>query len=256
MTTTTAYCARLCSVASTEQVSKLALCGIDPAVFGDDVDPGFLAMLAPGEPAHHAVDLTDFVATAHTLVLEQPIKLGQELTLSGTLQSDEAEDGLTLVSGVALANAGGRRVFSAKAVLFRRNPNAPRTAARAGLPPPVGTHRLASVCFTPDAVVAYGGRQGNPIHFDTVAAERAGFRAPIVGGTHGLHFLTSAAWAQLRERPIAFDVAFSRPIFWDDRCDVVAGPEGDGSFDLVRDGKKLVGIRIRSAGQLSSDDAG
>lgn len=244
---TIAYGCRYITVAKEMQAEKLALCGIDTSRFGNDVDPGLLALLAPAEPARMAVDLAGFVATSQTLRLEEPIKLDQELALTGRLDQHQDASGCSMLSTINLANGNGHRLFSAEAALFRRNPKAPRGPGRtASSSSPTG-RILAQARFTPEAVAQYSDRQGNPIHFDQPAAERAGFRAPIAGGTHALHYLTAAAWLQLSERPIALEVAFLRPIFWDDCCDVVADLQGDGSFDLVRDGKSLVSIRIKRA---------
>ena len=51
---------------------------------------------------------------------------------------------------------------------------------------PITQHEL-----TPDAVKAYSS-EGNAIHYDMDAATQAGFRAPMIGGGMGVHFLIDA----------------------------------------------------------------
>ena len=73
--------------------------------------------------------------------------------------------------------------------------------------------------LTPDRVKSYSV-EGNSIHYEQEAAERAGFRAPLIGGGMGVHYLTAQMWQD--RRPSFFDVSiyFRRPIFWDEAVQV------------------------------------
>jgi hypothetical protein len=100
--------------------------------------------------------------------------------------------------------------------------------------------------LTPERVVAYS-REGNSIHYDPDAAERAGFRAPLIGGGMGVHYLFAWLWAEHRPQLLDLDIYFRRPIFWDDEF-LVAVAEGPHAICLARDGKVLTEARINALG--------
>jgi hypothetical protein len=50
----------------------------------------------------------------------------------------------------------------------------------------VGEHQL-----TPSGTKSYSS-EGNAIHYEMEAANKSGFRAPIIGGGQGVHFLMAA----------------------------------------------------------------
>ena len=72
------------------------------------------------------------------------------------------------------------------------------------------------------------------------AANQAGFRAPIIGGGMGVHFLIAELWPE-RGTEIFLDIFFRRPIFWDDKFYV---GRTDSAIALIRDGKVLTEARI------------
>ena len=80
--------------------------------------------------------------------------------------------------------------------------------------------------LTPERVKSYSV-EGSGIHYEQEAAERAGFRAPLIGGGMGVHYLTAQMW--LDRRPQSFDASiyFRRPIFWDEAVQVGVIEEGD-----------------------------
>ena len=43
--------------------------------------------------------------------------------------------------------------------------------------------------------------EGNSIHYEQEAAEQAGFRAPLIGGGMGVHYLTAEMWRRYQPRP-------------------------------------------------------
>ena len=248
------YAARRFTVGRADQHRKLDLCGLPRETFGDAVDPAFLAALAPLEPSLNGVTLNGFVATGQSLQLMGPVLLDHDLELSGEANRNEEEEGITLVSSLRLAGAGGATVAKAEATLFRRNPAAPRSPGRGGfVPDTAALVTLGQARFTPEAVAAYAGRDVNPIHVDPAAAEAAGFRAPIAAGTHGLHYLTNAACRRLRSGRTLVQVSFHRPVFWDDVCDIMGSPPDapDMAFGLVREGKPLLWMRLGPASETA-----
>ena len=79
--------------------------------------------------------------------------------------------------------------------------------------------------LTPARVRTYS-IEGNSIHYEQEAGEKAGFRAPLIGGGMGVHYLTAQMWQN--RRPHAFDteIYFRRPIFWDEAVQVGVSEEG------------------------------
>ena len=87
-----------------------------------------------------------------------------------------------------------------------------------------GLERLSSHRLTPDQVRAYS-TEGNSIHYEMAAANRAGFRAPLIGGGMGVHYLMAAVWAKRPPASLDFDIYFRRPIFWNDGFFVAVRPD-------------------------------
>ena len=94
----------------------------------------------------------------------------------------------------------------------------------------------------PEQALAYS-REGNAIHYDEEVAQQAGFRAPIIGGGQGVHYLTRAFWNLGAQ--FDWEIYFRRPIFWDDHIQVggLANHEG---LALCRGEKVLTEVAVRS----------
>ncbi len=94
--------------------------------------------------------------------------------------------------------------------------------------------------LTPDGVKAYSS-EGNSIHYEEAAAIKAGFRAPLIGGGMGVHYLMAALWDQERS-PQSFqaDIYFRRPIFWDEAVTVAMDVAGQPKLmALLKPGDKV-----------------
>ena len=96
--------------------------------------------------------------------------------------------------------------------------------------------------LTPEATRAYS-TEGNSIHYEMEAANRAGFRAPIIGGGMGVHFLVYELWGGNGLRELDMDIYFRRPIFWDDTFEIGLDLSGK-AIALVKAGKVLTEARI------------
>ncbi|MEL0298570.1 MAG: hypothetical protein VXA98_11500, partial [Gammaproteobacteria bacterium] len=94
----------------------------------------------------------------------------------------------------------------------------------------------------PEQTLGYS-REGNAIHYDEAVAQQAGFRAPIIGGGQGVHYLTRAFWKLGGQSD--WEIYFRRPIFWDDHIQVgcLANHEG---LALCRGEKVLTEVAVRS----------
>ena len=102
--------------------------------------------------------------------------------------------------------------------------------------------------MTPEDCVTYCGDTSNLIHTDLAFAQNAGYRAPIVGGSHGVRYMTQALWAAHQPRTIDMDILFRRPIFWDDAFDVRVDDAGGDWRALCteRNGKVMSELKINA----------
>ena len=100
---------------------------------------------------------------------------------------------------------------------------------------------LEEFTLTPENVVRYSS-EGNSIHYEPEAAKKAGFRAPIIGGGMGVHYLMDALWKESTPQSVDLDIYFRRPIFWDDKFTVVKNHEALGL--IRRDGKVLTEAKL------------
>lgn len=246
------YQPRTMTIEAAEQTRLVALCGIDPAVFGDDVDPAGFISLAIQEGVRNGIHANGTVNMENTLIQQRRLRLGEPLTVGGEiLEVDEVPRGRVATSETWYAGADGERAITSRRRSLRPDPARIGTRGAGEKPVTVidDVARLATLAeFTlnPDDVKAYGGPH-NPIHFDPEAAQRAGFRAPIIGGGQGVRFLTAEIWRRCRPQVLEMDIYFRRPIYWDDRFVVAVEERAAGwhAIGLLKEGKVATEARIR-----------
>ena len=149
------------------------------------------------------------------LQMHRPALLDEPLNVRGEILD---------VYGAAWASSRYRRVVRGstrsaghQCPSFFLNRIKPRRKGGAGERPQpvvadVAELQLASTySLTPERVKAYS-MEGNSIHYEQEAAERAGFRAPLIGGGMGVHYLT-ASYGGAAPHAFNADVYFRRPIF-------------------------------------------
>lgn len=245
------YRPRTMTVDAEEQARLVALCGLDPAVFGDDVDPAGFISLAIQEGVRNRVHANGTVNMENTLVQHRRLRLGETLTVTGEiLDVEEVPRGRVATSETWYARADGERAVTSRRRSLRPDPAKVGTRGAGDRPEALiedvaRLKRLAEFTLDPEDVKAYGGPH-NPIHFDPEAARRAGFRAPIIGGGQGVRFITAEIWRRRRPQVLELEIRFRRPIHWDDRF-AVAVDERDGrwhAIGLVKDGKVATEARI------------
>lgn len=240
-----AYKPRQMAVEAATEHRALRLCGIDPDVFGDAVDPSTFISYAIQEGVRNGVHANGTVNMAQRLVQRDKLRLGERLTVTGTIHTvEEVPRGKVAVSETWFAGADGRPgVMSGRRSLRPDPAKVEVRGAGTRIAPivdnPLALRVLGEVALTPANVVAYDSEGVNPIHSDPDAARRAGFRAPIIGGGMGVRFLTAAIWRRFAPVGIELDIQFRRPIFWDDSLEIRVD-ERDGEWRaicLVKDGK-------------------
>lgn len=235
---------------STEtQVQRLEACGVDPSVFGGDVDPAFYIGLGIHAGIDSGISAEGNINMLQRLIQHRPAKLGEALTVKGEIKAvTPVPRGIRVDTDVWFEDGSGARVISCPRTSLR--PQANQTASNgpgAGQRPQnvitdvSALTRLDTYQLTPERVKSYSV-EGNSIHYEQEAAEKAGFRAPLIGGGMGVHYLTAQMWQD--RRPHAFDteIYFRRPIFWDEAVQVGVVDAGDqwqamGLLKLPMDGE-------------------
>ncbi len=242
-------------VESVEQNRALAVCGIEPAIFGDAVDPSFFIGLAIHAGVESGISSEGNVNMVQSLVQHEPVARDKEIQITGkVVKVEDVPRGQSVSSEVWFANPDGNTAITAKRTSLRPDP-AKIGARGAGVKPaPVVEDvskltKISDVEMTPERVTGYRS-DGNAIHFDMKAANASGFRAPIIGGGMGVHYLAAAIWREFAPTAIDLDIYFRRPIFWDDQLSVIVDDRG-GSWTaicLAKDGKVATEARINHIG--------
>src|SRR3954465_11142613 len=177
------------TVEAAEQQRLLSVCGIDPSIFGDTMDPAGFISLAIQEGVRNKVHANATINMVQGLVLHRPMILGEKLVVSGQiLDIEEVPRGRVATSEVWFSGEDGMRALTARRKSLR--PDASKVGLRGAgeRPAPViadawSLKAVVTVTLTPECVKGYRVAH-NPIHFDPEVAMRTGYRAPIKGGTH------------------------------------------------------------------------
>lgn len=242
---------RAMTVGAAEQERLLALCGIDPGVFAGRMDPAGFISLAIQEGVHNRIHANGTVNMMNVLIQHRQVALDEPLTVTGeVLEVEEVPRGRVATSEVRFHAPGGAVAFTSRRKSLRPEPG--KAGVRGAGERPSAVVRdlsrlksLAKFTLTPDAAKAYAGPH-NPIHFDPHAAQRSGFRAPIIGGGQGVRFMTAEIYRRFRPDRISMEIFFRRPIYWDDTFAVMVEEAGERwrAICLVKDDKVASEARI------------
>ncbi len=210
------------SVSHEYQAEKLSAAGLDPALFGHTVDPSFFIGIGIQAGIRSGISAEGGVNMVQRLIQTRPVRLGENLTVRGRIERIlEVPRGHTVETSVTFEDASGTVVIDASRMSLRPYPDrGPRRGAGERPPPVVPDPALAQVLgehrLTPERVKRYS-TEGNSIHYEEEAARRAGFRAPMIGGGMGVHFLAALLWSRGTPRALDLAIYFRRPIFWDEQ---------------------------------------
>ena len=244
---------RVMTVEAEEQERLLRVCGIDPHVYDGKIDPAGFISLAIQEGVRNKVHANATVNMEQHLIQHRQMKLGEKLTVSGeVMDMADVPRGRVATSEVWYSGQDGRRALTSARKSLR--PDASKVGLRGtgdkAVPVIADVSSLKEVgrfTLTPEAVKAYSGPH-NPIHFDPEVAKRHGYRAPIMGGTQCVRFLTAEIWRRFKPQALNLDIYFRRPLFWDDAFTVMVD-EQDGTWKaicLAKEGKVATEARINS----------
>lgn len=246
------YQPRQMAVDPDEEARQLRLCGIDPALYEGCVDPVAFIGLSIQEGVRNGVSANGAVNMGTTIVQHRPVKLGEPLNVTGTITNVKPQPrGIVATSDTWYETISGERAITASRLSLRPNLDTPDARGAGVRPAPVieDLSRLTVIdedSLNPEAVKAYGAKTTNLIHVDPEAAAKSGYRAPIIGGGHGVRYLTAAIWRRFRPRAVSLEIYFRRPLFWDDRFQICAQEE-NGTWTavcLLKDGKVATEVRL------------
>jgi acyl dehydratase len=262
------------AVTAAHQIDKLLACGIDADIFAGHVDPAFFIGIAIHAGINSGISAEGNINMLQSLRMHRPVLLDEELAVKGQIVAvTEVPRGLRVDTDVWFEDTHGQRVISAPRTSLRPDPQRAESKSHSAdvtdkdkgkdkgageRPQPVvddlsALEFLASYQLTPDGVRAYS-MEGNSIHYEMEPAQKAGFRAPLIGGGMGVHFLMAELWQAHKQSggPEAFDaeIYFRRPIFWDDAVAVYSRADeksGLNAMALLKEdaqGNNKVGTEI------------
>lgn len=232
-------------------------CGIDLMTFKGAIDPSAFISFAIQEGVLNGISSNGGVNMLQGIVQSRPLKLDEKMTVSGEiLDVQQSPRGRVTTSETFYHGENGELGLVSKRTSLKTDPTKyadPNLRGAGERPAPVVAdvtklRKLGAFTLTPEDVKGYGLNTVNAIHFDEDAARRAGYRAPIIGGGHGVRFLTAAIWREFNPTGIDVDIYFRRPLFWDDSFDILVD-DSSGKWTamcLAKDGKVATEMRINS----------
>lgn len=241
------------TVSAEDQHRLVSLCGLDPSLFGDTIDPSAFISLAIQEGVRNRIHANATINMVQRLVQHRQMKLGEPLTVSGEiLDVEDVPRGTVATSEVWFSGADGKRALTTLRKSLRPDASKVGTRGAGERPAPIiaevsALKTVGSFTLKPEDVKAYSGPH-NPIHFDPEVAKRNGYRAPIMGGTQCVRFVTAEIWRRFAPGTLDLDIYFRRPLFWDDSFDVMVD-ERNGDWKaicLAKDGKVATEARINA----------
>lgn len=229
------------------QKEKLRHCGLDSDVLHGHVDASFFISIGIHVGVKHGISAEGNVNMLTGLTQYRPVRLGEVLIAHGMITDvQDVPRGQAIETDVWFEDVNGKRVVSAPRKSLRPDPEKADQRGAGERPDPVikdvkQLETVGTYSLTPEAVKAYSS-DGNSIHYDMVSANKAGFRAPIIGGGMGVHYLVHTLWQQRLAEAFDMSIYFRRPIFWDDTFTVAVSPWK--SAGLIREGKVLTEARL------------
>lgn len=244
------YTAATVVISSDFQHEKLGACGLDTGIFQGAVDPSFFIGEAIHAGVNSGISAEGNVNMLQTLTQHRPAALDEPLTVRGGITSvKQVPRGTTIDTEVVFESATGERVITANRRSLKPDPDKVGSRGAGDRPAPVVTDLtllqvVAEHTLTPEIVKAYS-REGNSIHYELEAALAAGFRAPLIGGGMGVHYLLAHLWQAARPTVVDLDIYFRRPIFWDESFVVAVSPTTD-AICIAKAGKVATEARIKA----------
>ncbi len=221
---------------------------VDGDRFGDRADVSIFAQDTSIAAGRAGLPKDGRIHTRHQIRQSAPIAVGDRLTLRGRVEPfGRSPRGRVLHCAFDFIAADGGRPLTMRADYLLPTGGVDRTPAprpTAAANPRAGFASVGACQLTPEKVAAYSREVGNRIHFDPAFAAERGFRAPLAQGLMQVTAVMGAIAATGAPSVLDLELWFRRPLFWDDRFEVLAdpgrrrfrcvGPSGKPSGDAVR----------------------
>lgn len=233
-------------VTSDVQAEKLSACGLNSDDLDGWVDASFYIGLGIQAGITSGISAEGNVNMLTSLIQHRQVRLDEPLTVRGKITAvTDVPRGQAIETDVWFEDAKGQRAISAPRKSLRPKSDT-KTSGAGDRPAPVienvdAMNQYQHYQLTAERVKAYSS-EGNSIHYEMDAANKAGFRAPIIGGGMGVHYLVHTLWQECQPTVWDLSIFFRRPIFWDDAFIVAANPWS--ALGLVKNGKVLTEARI------------
>lgn len=239
--------AEIC-VSEAHQSSKLSACGLAPEVMGGVVDPAFFIGIGIQSGIRSGISAQGNINMVQKLVVYRPALLGEVLVVHGEIESVvEVPRGHQVQTRVIFEDKNGNKVIDASRTSLRPDPDKKNVQGAGVRPDPVVAQPehaqvLSAHELTPEQVKDYS-LEGNSIHYEEEAAKAAGFRAPMIGGGMGVHFMLAALWSRCTPATLDLSLYFRRPIFWDEKFTAAVVTESSEQTQAVDQWRALCLLR-------------
>ncbi len=238
-----------------EQARRLQACSLAPEVFGDVADPSNFIGMAIHAGIKSGISAEGNVNMLQKIIQHRPVLLDEPLTVVGEIRAVTAVPrGRVIDTDVRFLDEKGDTAITAIRRSLKPDPDKAGQRGAGERPAPVvedpaSLTTLSRHSLTPDAVKSYS-MEGNSIHYEMEAANRAGFRAPLIGGGQGVHYLMAALWQHQQVKTLDMDIYFRRPIFWDDSFTVGASDDWSAMalVSVANPDKVLTEIQLHQLG--------
>ena len=235
-------------VSREHQEEKLTCCGLDSETFKGNVDASFYIGIGIRAGIRNGITAEGNVNMLSRIVQHRPVSLDEPLLVKGGITAvTPVPRGRTVDTDVWFEDADGERAISVPRRSLKPDPAKVGERGAGERPAPVVKDpgeliAMDSYTLTPEMVKGYS-MEGNSIHYEMESAQRAGFRAPIIGGGMGVHYLLYAMWKAMDLDSFEMDIYFRRPIFWDHEFTVYRSKDWR-ALCLAKDGKVLTEARV------------
>lgn len=201
---------------------------VDTDRFGDLADVSIFAQDTSIAAGRAGLPKDGRIHTRHRIRQIAPIAIGDELTLQGRVEPfGQSPRGRVLHCAFDFIAADGSRPLTMQADYLLPDGSARTPTSRAATmeDPRAGLTAVGACQLTPEKVTAYSREVGNRIHFDPAFAAERGFRAPLAQGLMQVTAVMGAIAEAGVPSALDLELHFRRPLFWDDRVEVLADPD-------------------------------
>lgn len=201
---------------------------VDTDRFGGHADVSIFAQDTSIAAGRAGLPKDGRIHTRHRIQQTAPIAIGDILTLRGRVEPfGQSPRGRVLHCAFDFIAADDSVPLTMQADYLLPAGSTPPPTSRptATEDPRAGLTTVGACQLTPAKVTAYSREAGNRIHFDPAFAAERGFRAPLAQGLMQVTAVMGAIVERGAPSALDLELQFRRPLFWDDRFEVLADPE-------------------------------